>query len=189
VIIEPNSFSYIASEYVAPFQKVIVFKESKLSLTGDSGTIKDIDGNVVFHVKAKKLTLSQRRHLVDAHGNTLGQLRLKKTPSLHNACYIGSLDDEKKFKVKVKGLMNIMKCDADIYIGNDVIGKAYGNWRAKSFTIELEGNMAASITRKTNFSSLFLDADSYVIAVKEGVDIAFISLVVIALDELYHDDN
>ncbi len=82
-----------------------------------------------------------------------------------------------------------MKCDADIYLDGNVIGEASGNWRAKSFTISLNGNQAATISRKTGIMGRMLDADSYVIEIEGGVDTAFISMVVIALDELYHDDD
>ena len=99
------------------------------------------------------------------------------------------MDDDKKCMVKVKGMMNITKCDADIYLGDRVIGEATGNWRAKSFKIAIEGNEVAIVSRKTGMMGHLLDADTYVIEIVDGVDTAFISLVIIALDELYHDDE
>lgn len=86
-------------------------------------------------------------------------------------------------------LLNPMKCDADIYLGDTVIGEASGNWRAKSFTIDLHGRQAASISRKTGIMGRILDADSYTIDIAAGMDMAFISMIVIALDEIYHDDE
>jgi uncharacterized protein YxjI len=83
--------------------------------------------------------------------------------------------------------MNPTKCDADIYHGDTVIGEASGNWRAKSFTISLGGRHAAKVSRKTGLMGRVLDADSYIIEIEGGVDVAFMSMVVIALDEMYHD--
>ena len=83
--------------------------------------------------------------------------------------------------------MNPTKCDADIYHGDTVIGEARGNWRAKSFTISLGGRPVATVSRKTGLMGRVLDADSYIIEIEGGVDVAFMSMVVIALDEIYHD--
>ena len=82
-----------------------------------------------------------------------------------------------------------MKCDADIYLGDNVIGEASGNWRAKSFKVDLHGKRVATICRKTGLMGRLLDADSYVIEIAAGVDTAFISMIVIALDEIYHDEE
>jgi hypothetical protein len=85
--------------------------------------------------------------------------------------------------------MNITKCDADIYLGDTVIGEASGNWRAKSFTITLGGRQAGKVLRKTGLMGRVMDKDSYVIEIEQGVDVAFMCMVVIALDEIYHDDK
>ena len=86
-------------------------------------------------------------------------------------------------------LMNPTKCDADIYHGDTVIGEATGNWRAKSFTVNLGGKTAATIRRKTGAMGHLFDADSYIIEIAAGVDVAFMCMIVIALDEIYHDPN
>ncbi len=83
--------------------------------------------------------------------------------------------------------MNITKCDADIYLGDSVIGEASGNWRAKSFNITLGGRNVGRVQRKTGLMGRVLDKDSYVIEIEAGVDVAFMCMVVIGLDEIYHD--
>mmetsp|Transcript_20158 Transcript_20158/g.36430 ORF Transcript_20158/g.36430 Transcript_20158/m.36430 type:complete len:136 (-) Transcript_20158:197-604(-) len=135
------------------------------------------------------MTMSDRRVVKDARGTDIGQIRKKKTPGLHATWYVGPMNDEKKCAVKKKGMMDITKCDADIYLGDSVIGGASGNWRAKSFKISIGGNQVAEVSRKTSAGSLLLDADSYSIEISAGVDSAFITMIVIALDEIYHDDN
>lgn len=57
----------------------------------------------MFEIKASKMTLSERRTLVDANGAEVGQLRKKKSPAMHATCYIGTMADEKKCAVKKKG--------------------------------------------------------------------------------------
>lgn len=85
-------------------------------------------------------------------------------------------------------MLNVTKSDADIYMGSKVIGEVTGNWRAKAFSISIEGKEVATIKRKTGVTGHLLDADSYVVEISAGVDTAFICMVVIALDELYHDE-
>jgi len=168
----------------------LIFKEKRgPSLSGDSGKVKDAEGNTVYSIDAHLMTMSERRTLKDASGADVGQCRRKKTPGLHPTYYIGTMDDDKKCAVKVKGLMNITKCDADIYLGDTVVGEASGNWRAKSYQINLQGQQVAEVKRKTGAMGHLLDADSYVMEIAPGVDTAFVVMVVIALDELYHDNS
>ena len=73
-------------------------------------------------------------------------------------------------------------------MGDDVIGEVKGNWRSKEFEILIHGAVAATVNRKgLNFASVVFDADTYFVHVKPMQDRALMSLIVIALDELYHD--
>ena len=45
----------------------------------------------------------------------------------------------------------------------------------------------ASASRKTGATGHLMGVDSYFIDVASGVDAAFITLVVMALDDMYHD--
>ena len=70
---------------------------------GDSGKIKDANGNLVFNINAQLVSMSARRTLTDSNGGALGQVRKKKTPGLHVTYYLGTMNDEKKCAVKAKG--------------------------------------------------------------------------------------
>merc|ERR1711933_421726 len=75
-----------------------------------------------------------------------------------------------------------------ISIDGKTVGKVKGNWRAKRFSIQIDGVEVAKIGRKRTIASTFMGADSYNITVTpkgKPVDLAFISLVCIALDEIY----
>jgi uncharacterized protein YxjI len=134
------------------------------------------------------MTMSERRHLLDKNGEAIGQLRKKKSPGLHDdAYYNGPQGDEKKCRVKHTGTLNPMKSDAKIYLGDEEIGKSSGNWRAKTFAIELNGKEVATVGRKRTLTSTFTDADCYVIDIDPGVDQAFIVPITLDLDELYHE--
>lgn len=180
-------FTPIAAHLNAKVPTTLYFSEKMLSLTGDSGKVKDENGNTVFKIKAKYCTLSDRRYLLDSEGNTIGQARRKKTPAIHEKYYLGPADDEKRCSVKLKGMLNPLKCDADIYMGKKVVGQVSGNWRAKKYNIQVFNKVVATVDRKRTLNSTFMDADTYCMKVNEGVDTAFITLVTVALDELYHD--
>mmetsp|Transcript_23971 Transcript_23971/g.49508 ORF Transcript_23971/g.49508 Transcript_23971/m.49508 type:complete len:187 (-) Transcript_23971:121-681(-) len=185
------SLTPIAPETASPSPTTLILKEKAAwkSLSNDSGKIKDTDGNLVFDIDAALMTMSERRTLKDAAGKEVGQVRRKKTPGLHPAMYVGTMEEEKKCMVKTKGMLNPMKCDADIYVGDAVVGQASGNWRAKSYSFTLDGKEVATVKRKTGLTGMILEKDSYCIDIAAGVDRAFICLVVIAVDELYHDEK
>ena len=79
--------------------------------------------------------------------------------------------------------MNAKEFAADIYIGHNAVGRVAGNWREKSFQISMNGIRIAWVPKET--AGLILDADSYCVHIAAHVDYAFITMVVIALDEIY----
>lgn len=188
-VLNDPSLAPIAPQFIAVAPTSLYLKEKKISFTGDDAKIKDADGNTVFRVSSMLLTLSQRRQISDSRGRVLGQLRKKRMPTLQPTVYIGTLEDEKKVKIKAVGILNPFNCNAKIYIGGRTVGRISGNWRAKKFSVVMGGSEVATVSRKTTAASLFLGADSYCLNIQPGVDKVFLSLVVIALDELYHDKD
>ena len=135
------SLTPIAPETVSSSPSTLILKETAAwkSLSNDSGKIKDTEGNLVFEIDAAVMTMSGRRALKDASGKEVGQVRHKKTPGVHPAMYVGTMDDDKKCMVKTTGMLNPTKCDADIYVGDSVVGEVSGNWRAKHYTFTIDG--------------------------------------------------
>lgn len=98
-----SALTPIAPHTAASGPTTLVVKERKgPSLSGDSGKITDENGNVVYQIDAKHMTISGRRLLLDTSGKEIAQGRGKKTPGIHPAVYIGPMDDEKKCMVKVR---------------------------------------------------------------------------------------
>jgi uncharacterized protein YxjI len=165
-------------------------KEKTLSFTGDDAKIKDSNGNVVFKVKADLISFSQSRKMTDSQGRTIALLS-KKFALIGTTFYIGTEGNEKKVSMKRKNKYNPLNSNAVIKIDGQEVGEIKGDWRAKSFTITIDGKQIATVSRPRTMASTFMSADSYVIRITpkgQPVDPAFISLVVIALDELYHDE-
>ena len=86
----------------------------------------------------------------------------------------------------VKGLFNPTTCNADI---SPTVIEVSGNWNAKSYTISIDNKQVAEVKRHTGIAGHIQSKDEYCIEIAAGVDTAFISMVVIALDEMYHDDG
>lgn len=164
-------------------------KEKTLSFTGDDAKIKDSNGNVIFKVKADLISFSQSRKMTDAQGRTIALLS-KKLALIGTTFYIGTEGNEKKVAMKRKNKYNPLNSNAIIKIDGQEVGEISGDWRAKSFSITIDGVEVATVSRPRTMASTFMDADSYVIRITpkgQPVDTAFISLIVIALDELYND--
>ena len=182
-------FAPIAPQYATTQEIELSLKEKTLSFTGDDAKIKDSNGNVMFKVKADLISFAQSRTMYDAQGRTIAQLR-QKVMGFGTTFYIGTLENEKKVSMKRKDKFNPMNSNATISIDGNKVGEIKGNWRAKNFVITIDGVQVATVGRPRTLASTFMDADSYVIRITPGgqpVDMAFISLVVIALDELYND--
>lgn len=187
--VSTSSFAPIAPHHTTTHPTELFLKEKAMSFTGDDAKIKDAAGNTLFKIQAELLTLSQRRYLVDSGGNRIGQLRHKKL-DIAPTVYIGTPDNEKKVALRTSGMFNPMNCNAKIEVDGVTVGQIKGNWRAKKFTIVINGLEIATIGRKRTLSSTFMNADSYNISVRpqgQAVDLAFVSLLAIGLDELYHD--
>eukprot|EP00535_Pseudo-nitzschia_heimii_P010163 CAMPEP_0197184664 /NCGR_PEP_ID=MMETSP1423-20130617/10285_1 /TAXON_ID=476441 /ORGANISM="Pseudo-nitzschia heimii, Strain UNC1101" /LENGTH=232 /DNA_ID=CAMNT_0042635537 /DNA_START=54 /DNA_END=752 /DNA_ORIENTATION=+ len=186
---EYTNLTPIAPQHATSHPTDLSLKEKAFSFTGDNASVKDSKGNTMFRIQSELLTISQRRSLLDSHGNEIAQLRRQKL-GLIPTVYIGTPENQKKVTVKTTGILNPLNCNASISIDGKKVGKVEGNWRAKKFTMRIDGVVIATIGRKRTIASTFAGADSYNISVNpkgQPVDLAFISLICIALDELYHD--
>lgn len=193
-----SNLAPITSQFVSSSPTTLILKEkSALSLNprnGDSATILDTNGNVVFEIEAHLISLSQNRTIKTSTGAKIGTIRKKRLPAItmtgiKQAWYLGSLEDERKCRVQMKGVFNPTSCNAEIYLGDTVIGEVVGNWSARSYTISIDNKQVAEVKRHTGITGHIQSKDEYCIEIAAGVDTAFISMVVIALDEMYHDDG
>jgi len=186
-----SNISPIAPQFAASSPTTLLFKEKKIA-SGNSGKVVDAAGDVVFEIESKLMTISNRRVVKDAQGTEVGQVRRQKTPNVHNTTYLGTMNNEKKCAVKCKGTTNasrkmgVTSFAADVYVDHSVVGVASGNWTAKSFQISILGTRVARASKET--SSVVVDADSYCVEIHAHVDSAFITMIVLALDEICHED-
>jgi len=87
------------SRFVTHQRQQLIIREKILSLSGDSFSIKSVDGGVVFRVDGDVLSLSSRKHVRDAIGTKLFDIR-KKLLTLHTAFFCEDTQGKRFFKVK-----------------------------------------------------------------------------------------
>ena len=157
---------------------------SENALSNDSIDVKDEHYDVIFKIQQASISLSERRQLLDSTGKIIGQYRKQKLSFMLPAVYIGTPQNENKCMLKLKD--GETSCNsADIYMDGKVIGDAFGSWQNKSYEIKIKGTLAASVQRTRIPGST---DDHYGIEILKGVDVAFIVLLTLALDEIYHDE-
>jgi uncharacterized protein YxjI len=88
-------------QYIAQQSETLILKEKVLSLSGDSFSIKTIDGRPIFQVKGNAFSLSGRKAVSDMAGNVLFELR-KKHIAIHSTYYAENANKEQFFQVASK---------------------------------------------------------------------------------------
>jgi hypothetical protein len=88
-------------QYIAQQSETLILKEKVLSLSGDSFSIKTIDGRPIFQVKGNAFSLSGRKAVSDMAGNVLFELR-KKHIAIHSTYYAVNASDQQFFQVASK---------------------------------------------------------------------------------------
>jgi hypothetical protein len=85
------------SRFVTRQRQQLIIREKIFSLSGDSFSIKSVDGGVVFRVDGDVLSLSNRMHVRDANRNKLFDIR-KKLLTLHTAFFCEDTQDKNSLK-------------------------------------------------------------------------------------------
>jgi hypothetical protein len=91
----------IFPQYIAQQSETLILKEKVMSLSGDSFSIKTIDGRAIFQVKGNAFSLSGRKAVSDMAGNVLFELR-KKHLAIHSTYYAEDASGKQFFQVASK---------------------------------------------------------------------------------------
>ncbi|KAF4119514.1 Pfam:DUF567 [Geosmithia morbida] len=173
--------------FIAQRSETLVIKEKVFSLSGDSFDIKLANGQPIFKIKGRHLTLSGRKSMSDANGNALFDI-VKELLHLHTT--FAAEDPQGKKILEVKSSFKLMGSKATIEFqssdGRTVRLIMKGNWFDTSADIvdEETGAVAARIDRKlVNARELFGDGQTYAVTIAPGVDMALMAAACVALDE------
>uniref|UniRef100_A0A6B2LHT7 Tubby C-terminal domain-containing protein n=1 Tax=Arcella intermedia TaxID=1963864 RepID=A0A6B2LHT7_9EUKA len=186
-------------KYVTDQQTILIMKEKVLSLSGDSAKIKDFDGNIKYQIKGKLLTLHERSTLLDADKNFIAELE-KKLASLHTRVKLKDATGAVRVVVMRSHIVQL-RSSCHIYVFRDKKTKGYdknppdfkvkGDFFARKFTILDQEERVVARVRREMFSArnVLFGQDSYVLQVAPLVDSAFVTFVVMALDEIFSDQG
>lgn len=194
----------VADRYLRDKNTVLKLKEKFWSFSGDDAYIKDTEGTTLFRVEGEVFSMSGKRKMLDAEGAPICGYQ-KKLLSMHATAYI-TIESEGKTlvvaTVKQRSLMSF-EANADIYfhqppvdvdavsteglvadisVEGDIISKKYdfmmGDLNTHPFKI------AQVVRRLLSFDA---ERNTYYVNIGPKVDVAFICMCVIAIDEIFSD--
>ncbi|KAJ8650831.1 hypothetical protein MRB53_003854 [Persea americana] len=191
-----QTISVIGPQYLAPYPVDLTITEKTFSLTDGDYAVTDVNGNIVFKVKGKLLSLRDKRSLVDASGNTLVTMRQKVMTAHHRwEAFRGDSTDAKDllFSVKKSSFFQI-KTELDVFFSTntseDVCDlKIKGSYFERACTI-FQGNsdvIVAQMYRQYTGKNILLGKDAFGVTIYPNVDYAFIVSLVVILDEINKD--
>ncbi|KAI5076512.1 hypothetical protein GOP47_0008577 [Adiantum capillus-veneris] len=187
-------FHVVADHHKCPSPVELTVTEKSMSLSGESYTITDPEGNVVFKMDGHALSIRDKCVLEDHHGHAILVAR-KKLRSMHErweACKGEHFDDDKLlFSVK-KSSMVSFKTHLEIFLqGNENDDapdfEVKGNFFQREAQIFHKDQLIAEVKRKYTVGNVLLDKHTFSVVVFPNVDQAFVAALVIIMDRIHED--
>lgn len=177
----------IFQNWVAKGPETLVLKEKVMSLTGDSFDIKLINGQPIFKIKGRKMSVSGRKTVTDMQENHLFDI-VKELMHIHTTFAAENPAGEKI--LEVKSSFKLMGSKATVifknFDGKEVRLTMKGGWfdTAADIVDESTGAVVARIDRRLlNKRELLFGQQTYALSVAPGVDMAVMVAACVALDE------
>jgi len=186
--IAPFNSPFIAPDFTAITQTRLLTKRNDAKSAVDPTFVRDEDGNIVFTSKPHTPTLTNRHILSDKNGEIekdIGQYRVKRSSLLRDTYYVGTMKEERRFKLSLK-VKNPSDFQADILFKDKNIGKVKGDWVNLLYSVAINGNAIASILPVFSNNEGSSIGNGYYTVIEEGVDVVFVVLVTLALEQIFH---
>ncbi|KZV33113.1 protein LURP-one-related 10-like [Dorcoceras hygrometricum] len=167
-----------------------------MTLSEGSFGVTDVNGNVMFRVKGKLLSIRDRRVLYDVSGTPLITFH-QKMLSAHRrwVAFRGDSTDSKDllFSVKKSSLLQ-MRTKLDVFLASNHSESSSdfrieGSWLERSCVIYAgkSSNIVAQMHRRHSAQSILFGKDTFGVTVYPNVDYAFIVALVVMLEEINED--
>lgn len=190
--------SIVGPQYCAPYPVDLAVVRKVLSITDGSFVVTDINGNVIFKVKGKALSVHDRRVLIDAAGNHILTLR-EKIMTAHDRwqAFRGESTEESDliFSVKRSSILQL-KTKLHVFLANntkeDVCDfKVEGSWFERSCVVYAgeSSTILAQMHKKHTVESVLIGKDNFRVTVYPNIDYAFIIALIVILDGINKEDN
>ncbi|KAK9578432.1 hypothetical protein V6Z92_009107 [Aspergillus fumigatus] len=174
--------------FIAQQTETMALKEKVLSISGDRFDVKLANGQPIFQIKAKHMSLSGRKSVFDMAGNHLFDI-VKEHLHIHTT--FAAVDPHGKKLLEVKSSFSLVGSKTIATFTSSKTGsietlKMKGNWLDTKVDIvdEATGAVVAQINRKLwQGREVFFDQQTYAVSVARGVDLALIAALCVCFDE------
>ncbi|KAE8668653.1 Protein LURP-one-related 15 [Hibiscus syriacus] len=190
--------SVIGPQYCYPQPVDLAVVRKVLAITEGNFAVTDMNGNIMFKIKGKFLSIHDRRILTDAAGNPICTLR-PKIMTVHDRWQVfrGESTEDKDliFTVKRSSMIQF-KTKLHVFLASnpkeDVSDfRVEGSWLERSCTVYSgESNtILAQMHKKHSVQSVLLGKDKFMVTVYPNVDYAFVVALIAILDGINKDDD
>ncbi|XVF05857.1 hypothetical protein REPUB_Repub05bG0209200 [Reevesia pubescens] len=188
-----NPVWVIGPQYCCPRPVDLAIVRKVLAITEGNFAVTDINGNLMFKINGKFMSIHGRRLLLDAAGNPICTLR-PKIMTAHNRWQVfrGDSTEEKDliFTVKRSSVIQPIKIKLHVFLANnpkeDVCDfRVERSWPESSCVVYAGDSQTimAEMDKKDSVKSELFGKDKFMVTVYPNVDYAFIVALVAILDE------
>ncbi|XP_076922195.1 protein LURP-one-related 10-like [Bidens hawaiensis] len=188
----------VGPQFVAPNPIQMLSGKKLLTLCDGNFGVTDVDGNLMFKLKGKLLSVHGKRMLVDAAGNRILTLQKKLTSARKRwQCFRGDSTNPRDHVFSAKQVNRTQfKTSLDVYLASnrnqDVVDfTVKGNWFEKRCTVYAgeSTTVIAELNKKQNAQFMAFGVDTYAITVYPNVDYAFVVALMAILNEINDDKD
>ncbi|KAL3617401.1 hypothetical protein CASFOL_037722 [Castilleja foliolosa] len=190
------SVSVVAPHFQVGYPVDLTIQKKTMSLAEGGFGVTDINGNIMFTVKGKIFSLHDRRVLIDAVGNPLITFQ-QKLLTAHRRWQVfrGESTDSSNllFSVRKSSIIQF-KTKLDVFMASntseDVCDfRIDGSYYERSCVVYAgnTSNIIAQMHKKHNMQSILLGRDTFGVTVYPNVDYAFITALIVILEEINLD--
>ncbi|XP_028767570.1 protein LURP-one-related 10-like [Neltuma alba] len=194
----PAPMAVVGPQYCCPYPVDLAIVRKVLTVA-DQFTVTDLNGNVVFKLRASVLTLHDHRVLLDAAQNPVVTLR-RKIMTAHDRwqAFRGDSSDPKDliFTLKRSSLIQLVKTKLDVFLASNTSEqvcdfKIKGSWLERSCVVYAgeSNNIVAQMHKKHTVESVMFGKTNFMVTVYPNVDYAFIVALIVILDEINKDSK
>ncbi|CAA0836228.1 Protein LURP-one-related 15 [Striga hermonthica] len=192
----PPPTAIISPQFCVGYPVDLTVVRKMLTLSEGNFGVTDVNGNLMFKVKGKLLSLHEKRTLLDAAGNPIVTFRQKMLSARSRwQVFRGESTDPKDmlFSVRRSSFLQL-KTKLDVFLASNVSEqvcdfRVEGNWFESSCVIYAgkSNNIVAQMKRNHTAQSLLLGKDNFGVTVYPNVDYAFIIALIVLLEEINTD--
>ncbi|GFY95753.1 LURP-one-like protein [Actinidia rufa] len=194
---QANPMAIVSPQFCAPNTIELAIVRKVLTMSDGNFGVTDVNGNPMFKVRGRSLTLHDKRVLLNSAGYPIITLR-EKVFSAHSRWQVfrGESSDTKDliFSAKTSSMFQV-KSKLDVFLANNITEevcdfKVKGNWSERSCVIYAgeSSNIVAQMHKKKSVQSVLLGKDKFMVTVYPHVDHAFIVALIVILDEINSGD-